>query len=34
VVKGILHRNTADRRKARLSKARQIVLVESGLYKP
>ena len=34
VVKGILHRNTADRRKARLAKARQIVLVEAGLYKP
>ncbi len=34
VVKGILHSNTAARRKARLAKARQIVLVEAGLYKP
>jgi small subunit ribosomal protein S20 len=34
VVKGVLHRNTADRRKARLAKARQYVLVEAGLYTP
>jgi small subunit ribosomal protein S20 len=34
VVKGILHRNTAARRKARLAKARQYVLVEAGLYSP
>lgn len=34
VVKGILHQNTAARRKARLAKARQIVLVEAGLYTP
>ncbi|WPT15997.1 30S ribosomal protein S20 [Picochlorum sp. SENEW3] len=34
VVKGILHRNTAARRKARLAKARQYVLVEAGLYTP
>lgn len=34
VVKGVLHRNTADRRKARLAKARQYILVEAGLYTP
>lgn len=34
VVKGVLHRNTAARRKARLAKARKMVLVEAGLYKP
>ena len=34
VVKGVLHRNTAARRKARLAKARQYVLVEAGLYTP
>jgi small subunit ribosomal protein S20 len=34
VVKGILHRNTAARRKARLAKARKYVLVEAGLYTP
>ena len=34
VVKGILHRNTAARRKARLAKARKFVLVEAGLYAP
>lgn len=34
VVKGIMHRNTAARRKARLAKARQYILVEAGLYTP
>ena len=34
VVKGVLHRNTAARRKARLAKARKYVLVEAGLYSP
>ena len=33
-VKGVLHANTAARRKARLAKARKIVLVEAGLYTP
>ncbi|KAG7672976.1 hypothetical protein Ndes2526B_g08498 [Nannochloris sp. 'desiccata'] len=34
VVKGILHRNTAARRKARLAKARRNVLISAGLYTP
>ena len=34
VVKGILHRNTAARRKARLAKARKFVLINAGLYTP
>ena len=34
VVKGILHKNTAARRKSRLALARQRVLIASGLYKP
>lgn len=34
VVKGILHRNTAARRKARLAKARRGVLISAGLYTP
>jgi len=34
VVKGILHRNTAARRKARLARARKFVLVQAGLYTP
>ncbi len=34
VVKGILHTNTAARRKARLAKARRNVLIAAGLYTP
>ena len=34
VCKGVLHRNTAARRKARLAKARKNVLIASGLYTP
>lgn len=34
VVKGILHKSTAARRKARLAVARQNVLIQAGLYKP
>jgi small subunit ribosomal protein S20 len=34
VGKGILHRNTAARRKARMAKARQGVLIQAGLYTP
>lgn len=34
VSKGVLHSNTAARRKARLAKARQNVLVAAGLYTP
>ncbi|PRW56415.1 30S ribosomal chloroplastic [Chlorella sorokiniana] len=34
VSKGVLHINTAARRKARLAKARQNVLVAAGLYTP
>lgn len=33
-VKGILHRNTVARRKARLARARQQVLIQAGLYTP
>lgn len=34
VVKGVLHSNTAARRKARLAKARRNVLISAGLYTP
>jgi ribosomal protein S20 len=34
VVKGVLHKNTAARRKARLASARQQVLIKAGLYTP
>jgi small subunit ribosomal protein S20 len=34
VVKGVMHRNTAARRKARLAKARRTVLINAGLYTP
>ena len=34
VTKGVLHRNTAARRKARLAKARKTVLINAGLYVP
>lgn len=34
VVKGVLHANTAARRKARLARARKFVLVSAGLYTP
>lgn len=33
-MKGILHKSTAARRKARLAVARQNVLIQAGLYKP
>ena len=33
-MKGVLHKNTAARRKARLAAARQNVLVQAGLYTP
>jgi small subunit ribosomal protein S20 len=31
---GVLHRNTAARRKARLARARKTVLISAGLYTP
>lgn len=34
VVKGVLHANTAARRKARLARARRNVLIAAGLYTP
>lgn len=34
VGKGVLHQNTAARRKARLAKARKNLLITSGLYQP
>ena len=34
VQKGVLHENTAARRKARLATARRNVLVAAGLYAP
>ena len=34
VGKGVLHQNTAARRKARLAAARRNVLVSAGLYTP
>lgn len=34
VVKGVLHSNTAARRKARLARARRNVLIAAGLYQP
>ena len=34
VSKGVLHINTAARRKARLARARQNVLIAAGLYTP
>mmetsp|Transcript_11142 Transcript_11142/g.68626 ORF Transcript_11142/g.68626 Transcript_11142/m.68626 type:complete len:155 (+) Transcript_11142:73-537(+) len=34
VVKGILHLNTASRRKSRLARAKQRALVDTGLYTP
>lgn len=34
VVKGILHKNTGDRKKARLSVAKRNVLITAGLYAP
>lgn len=34
VTKGIMHKNTGARRKSRLSRARQSVLIRSGLYTP
>lgn len=34
VCKGVLHLNTAARRKARLAAARRNVLVSAGLYTP
>lgn len=34
VSNGVLHRNTAARRKARLAAARRNVLIAAGLYTP
>jgi small subunit ribosomal protein S20 len=34
VCKGVLHSNTAARRKARLAKARRNLLIATGLYSP
>lgn len=34
VTKGTLHRNTADRRKARVSKFKRQALIAAGLYTP
>ena len=34
VVKGVLHKNTAARRKSKLAGARQRVLIANGLYTP
>ena len=34
VGKGIIHRNTAARRKARMARARKNVLISAGLYTP
>lgn len=34
VGKGVMHKNTAARRKARLAAARQNVLISAGLYTP
>lgn len=34
VVKGVLHKNTAARRKSKLAVARQRVLIANGLYTP
>lgn len=34
VSKGVLHKNTAARRKARMALARQSILIEAGLYTP
>lgn len=34
VIKGTLHRNTADRRKARVSRAKRQALIAAGLYTP
>ena len=34
VVKGILHKNTAARRKSKLAIARQKLLIKAGLYTP
>ena len=34
VSKGVLHQNTAARRKARMAAARRNVLVAAGLYTP
>ena len=34
VNKGVLHKNTAARRKARMAVARQNVLIAAGLYTP
>ena len=34
VVKGIMHKNTAARRKSRMAVARRNVLISSGLYTP
>lgn len=34
VTKGTLHRNTADRRKARVSKYKRQALIAAGLYTP
>lgn len=34
VVKGVLHQNTAARRKSKLAVARQRLLIANGLYTP
>lgn len=34
ITKGILHKNTGARRKAKLALARQKLLISSGLYTP
>lgn len=34
VIKGVMHRNTGARRKSKISRARQRVLIASGLYTP
>jgi hypothetical protein len=34
VTKGIMHKNTAARRKARLSKTKRRLLISAGLYAP
>ena len=34
VIKGVMHKNTGARRKSKISRARQRVLIASGLYTP
>jgi small subunit ribosomal protein S20 len=34
VIKGVLHKNTGARRKSKISRARQRLLIASGLYTP